>query len=118
MHLPTLLFLVPLLSAAVVAQTAGTSAPLICAPQVFFSCPRSPRAEACDPADTYAGNSVAPSLLSAIETAGAPASALNAASGMDTATGLVPAMATTATAEPATIPSESSDQVLVDFQES
>ncbi|KAL8292300.1 hypothetical protein RQP46_001766 [Phenoliferia psychrophenolica] len=82
MHLPTLLFLVPLLSTAVVAQTAGTSGALI----------------------YTTGASVGTSLAAAVASGNAPAIAIQASSGTDTATGLVAPMPTTATVGPATIP--------------
>lgn len=51
------------------------------------------------PTDTYDGASAATSLLNAISTAGANAESILAASGTDTATGLVGAFPTTATVE-------------------
>ncbi|KAK4054689.1 hypothetical protein OIO90_003501 [Microbotryomycetes sp. JL221] len=74
---------------AVVAQTAGPQPTLIY---------------------TYEGQSVDPSILTAISTAGDPArSLLESNAGPDTATGLVPPFPTTATLEPVSAPPATTD---------
>ncbi|KAK4054187.1 hypothetical protein OIV83_001213 [Microbotryomycetes sp. JL201] len=59
---------------------------------------------------SYEGQSVDPSIFSAVSTAGDPArSLMQSNAGPDTATGLVPPFPTTATAEPVSAPQATSD---------